>query len=202
MSITLYVEGGGYRALDTELRKAFQIFLTAAGVVQRPRVVACGSRQAAYTDFCNALATTNQVLLLVDAEAAVATAHAQGTAAQWQPWAHLLQRDGWACPNGATDLHCHLMVECMENWLLADPNMLSTFFGNGFDLSKLPKPGQSVEALGKVQTLGALKAATQGCKTKGQYGKGAHSFKLLALISPVKLLPVAPWAQRLVDALR
>jgi len=39
------------------------------------------------------------------------------------------------------------------------------------------------------------------CK-KGPYGKGAHSFGLLAQINPDPVLIASPWAKRLVDALK
>jgi len=202
VSVTLYVEGGGHRQLDAELRRAFQLFLTANDVVQRPRVVASGSRQSAYSDFCGALSRGEQAYLLVDAEAPVAAAHALGNAAQWLPWAHLQQRDGWARPKGATDLQCHLMVECMENWFLADATLLAAYFGKGFQAKQLPKPGGNVEALGKSQVLKGLLKATHNCDPKGVYSKGGHSFKLLSLLDPAKLLPLAPWAERFVQTLR
>lgn len=202
MSLTLYVEGGGHRLLNAELRKGFQSFITAAGIQQRPAVVASGSRKAAYDDFCIALTEGKRAMLLVDAEAAMAPAHQQGPATKWQPWAHLHGRDGWSRPPSATDLDCHLMVECMENWFLADPAMLANFFGHGFAANALPAPGGGgVERFSKAQTLQALKAATRTCQPKGAYGKGSHSFKLLALLSPRALLPQAPWADRFIQAL-
>lgn len=202
VSVTLYVEGGGHRQLDAELRRAFQTFLTAAGVNQRPKVIASGSRQSAYWDFRHAHERGEKVCLLVDAEAAVAATDAEGQASQWRPWDHLQQRDGWERPDGATDLQCHLMVECMENWFLADPALLADYFGNGFHPRGLPKQGANVEALGKSQVQQGLLAATRECTPKGEYSKGAHSFKLLALLDPAKLLPLAPWALRFVQAMR
>lgn len=202
MSPTLYVEGGGHRQLDAELRKAFHDFLGAAGVNARPRVVAGGSRQATHRAFYQALMRSEAAYLLVDAEATPEAELATGDPANWQPWAHLLTQDQWQRPDGATDQQCHLMVECMENWLLADPTMLAEYFGKGFQAQHLPKPGASVESLTKQQAQHGLVKATRQCASKGAYSKGAHSFKLLALLSPAKLLPLAPWAQRFVQTLR
>ncbi len=71
--VTIYVEGGGYRTLDTECRKAFHNFFEKAGFIKRlPRVIPCGRRDAAYDDFCTALKVATRtgdiVFLLVDSE--------------------------------------------------------------------------------------------------------------------------------------
>ena len=55
-----------------------------------PRVVACGSRQRAYDQFCAAIdeaETGNFIVLLVDSEAAVAASDS--------PWEHLKKCDKW-----------------------------------------------------------------------------------------------------------
>jgi hypothetical protein len=40
------------------------------------------------------------------------------------------------------------------------------------------------------------------CKTKAPYGKGEHSFKLLALIDPTKVANASPWANRFINELK
>jgi len=47
-----------------------------------------------------------------------------------------------------------------------------------------------------------LKRATERCKSKDKYGKGAHSFKLLKLVSPQTVAACAPWARRFLDELQ
>jgi hypothetical protein len=42
----------------------------------------------------------------------------------------------------------------------------------------------------------------QNCKTKAEYGKGEHAFKLLASIDPAKVMAASPWARRFVDELK
>ena len=59
--------------------------------------------------------------------------------------------------------------------------------------------GTSIETVEKAQLYQALSAATSACKTKAPYGKGEHSFKLLASIDPSKVVAAAPWAKRFVD---
>ena len=128
--VKLYVEGGGdSAALKTACREGFARFLEKAGLSgHMPRIVACGGRQDAFDSFCTALKNGEPALLLVDSEAPVAFAAQLGDAtvkdvrSQWLPWLHLLHRpgDGWEKPAGAQDMQCHLMVQCMESWLLAD----------------------------------------------------------------------------------
>ncbi len=203
----LYVEGGGdANALKTSCREAFTTFITDAGIVKRPRVVACGSRNEAYGDFCTAVANGEEAMLLVDSEGPVA-AHCQQPANEpqhWKPWTHLKQRQGdnWDKPSGSQDMDCHLMVQCMETWFLADRATLATFFGQGFRENDLPAAANAIEAVAKTQVYDALKHATRDCKTKDAYGKGEHSFKLLKEISPEKVMEASPWAKRFIDAIK
>lgn len=199
--VKLYVEGGGdSAALKTACRQGFTQFITNAGTGQRPRIVACGSRRDAYDSYCTAIASGEDAVLLVDSEAPVAHQHQQGQDAEWQPWQHLKQRpgDGWERPEGAPDTDCHLMVQCMESWLIADPATLKAFFGQGFRENQLPATANSVESVAKTQVYSALAKATKDCKTKAQYGKGEHSFKLLGNIDPTKVTAASPWASRFV----
>jgi hypothetical protein len=201
--VKLYVEGGGdTAALKTACREGFTTFISRAGVQNRPRIVACGSRRNAYESFCTALANGEAALLLVDSEAAVGAHHQQGAADTWQPWAHLKSRDDWEKPAGVTDVQCHLMVQVMESWFLADRATLSVFFGQGFRHNALPAAGRAIEEIAKVDVYDALKNATRDCKTKIEYSKGEHSFKLLTKLDPVKVTQASPWANRFVAEIR
>jgi len=46
-----------------------------------------------------------------------------------------------------------------------------------------------------------LAKATKDCKSKAQYGKGEHSFKLLGKIDPAKATAACPWASGLLSKL-
>jgi hypothetical protein len=204
--VKLHVEGGGD---TTELRGAcregFRTFISKAGMIKRPRIVACGSRRDAFESYCTAIASGEEALLLVDSEAPVeAEYHQGGEADQWLPWPHLKNRpgDGRDKPAGQPDSDCHLMVECMESWFLADRATLSRFFGQGFEMNQLPAPTRPIEELPKTLVYSSLASATRNCKTKDQYGKGAHSFKLLAQISPESVTSASPWAKRFIDELK
>lgn len=151
VSVKLYVEGGGgSKTLKTACRKGFQRFIEKAGLQGRmPRVVACGSRRNAYESFKTAHAGQDTtVLLLVDAE---------GPVTAESPWQHLEIHDNWDRPDHATDDQCHLMVQIMESWFLADPQTLKTFYGQGYRPDALPSD-QHVERIAKRDVSTALPA--------------------------------------------
>lgn len=203
--VKLYVEGGGDSAvLKTVCRKGFTTFISRVGIKNRPRVVACGSRRNAYESYCTAVANGEEAILIIDSEDAVNVQYQQGQADTWLPWAHLKRRpgDGWDKPLNSTDTDCHLMVQVMESWFLADRDALKAFFGQGFEENAWPVANKSIEGIAKEDVYKILAQATSKCKTKSAYGKGEHSFKLLTKIDPAKLTQASPWAKRFVDELR
>lgn len=195
----LYVEGGGdSNSLKTECRKGFSKFLEKAGLKGRmPRIVASGSRQNAFKDFVIACKNGEPAMLLIDSESAVSAENS--VIGSEQPWLHLAG-DQWEKPNIATDNQCHLMVECMESWLLADRRSLALFFGNGFNESALPSTTRSVESVSKQQLYESLAQATRNCKAS--YSKGNNSFKILAILDANVVMAASPWAKRFVDELK
>jgi Domain of unknown function (DUF4276) len=192
--VTIYVEGGSPGDLQSECRKGFRLFLEKAGLKgQMPKVVACGSRNEAYSRFCTALSIKADFpLLLVDSEGPVSET----------PWQHALHQEGdqWKKPDGTDDDHLHFMVQVMESWFLADRAALKTHFGFEFKDSKLPK-GKYLEAIPKQQVLDGLKTATQNCGRDKTYHKGRHSFEILGKISPQLVVAASPSAKRLIALL-
>jgi hypothetical protein len=201
--VKLFVEGGGNtRSLKDDCRHGFSEFLSKAGFSGRmPRIVACGSRNEAYEDFCTALRNGEKAFLLVDSESDITVAHQTGTYDNWLPWAHLLVRDRWEKPTGADEHHCHLMVQSMETWLLADRNAIAFYYGAGFNSN--PIQARVDESLTKQQVLDRLNQAVRNCTAKGKniYSKGNHSFKILEKINPNTVTEILPWAKRFVDIL-
>lgn len=198
--VFVYVEGGGDSdELKSECRRAFREFFakTDLGTTRRPRVVACGSRNSAYDSFDTAITQGKNALLLVDSEAPVAPANQ--VPGKFNPWAHLLTRDNWTKPASASNDNCHLMAQCMESWFIADWDTTAKFFKQGFDGGK--KPSGAVESVAKQEVYSTLELASKNCKTKAPYGKGAHSFKLLAMIKPKEVMEASPWAKRFIDEL-
>lgn len=200
----LFVEGGGDSGiLQSASREGFRSFITKAGLARRPRIVACGSRRNAYGSFRTAIANREAALLLVDSEAPVAPENQGGAPGDWRPWHHLkmLPDDGWDRPAGAEERHCHLMVQCMESWFIADLATLQGFFGQGFAPRALPE-GRPVETIDKAAVQAGLADATEACRTKAPYGKGEHSFKILSSIDPALVVAASPWAARFVQELK
>lgn len=198
--VKIYIEGGGdQRKLKNECRHAFSEFFRQADLTpHKPKLVACGSRNNAYDDFCiatrNAASNNTIPFLLVDSEAPVEAKHSA------YPWNHLEACDAWSKPDGVGQNQAHLMTQCMESWFLADKTALAEFFGQDFNEKSLPiRP--DIENVPKEDVLAALKKATSKTQ-KGPYGKGVHSFKILETVNPSKVTEASPWAKRLVKELK
>ncbi len=199
MRIKVFVEGGGNtHSLRSKCRRGFSNFFRRAGLEGRmPSVVASGRRRDAFDDFCAALRSPGKydfIVLLVDSEEPVVAGSG--------PWQHLKKtRDKWDQPSGATDDQVHLMVQCMEAWFLADKDCLAAYYGNDFNQNALPAR-EDIENIAKNDILNGLKNATRSRVPKGEYGKGQHSFDILARIDPDKVIAASPYAKRLVDTLK
>lgn len=77
---------------------------------------------------------------------------------------------------------CHLIVQMVEAWLVADPKSLSEYYGSGFHANSLPAR-EDVEAIEKRDLLSGLERATQKTQ-KGRYHKIHHGPALLARVRP------------------
>ncbi|OLN30822.1 DUF4276 family protein [Desulfosporosinus metallidurans] len=195
-TVKLYIEGGGEQnRLKRECRRAFASFFERVGFRGRmPRVVACGSRNEAFRDFCSSLKSADRTkeiaFLLVDSEDAVVEE------LQNKPWEHLRNRDHWTQPDAATNEQVHLMIQCMENLFLADTEALRRFFGQGFNSNALPS-NTNIERIAKSDVLRSLENATRHSQ-KGSYGKGDHSFKILEEVDAMKVVNASSSAKRLI----
>ena len=85
-------------------------------------------------------------MLLVDAE---------GPVTAYDPWQHLHASDGWARPASATNDQCHLMVQIMESWFLADVDALELFYERGLRRQSLPA-NPNIEQIPKQDVLNGL----------------------------------------------
>ena len=157
-----------------------------------PSIVACGGRDRVYDKFKLAHTESNRtVLLIVDAEELVTAQSA---------WQHLKNRDGWDRPSGVQDYQCHLMVQAMESWLVADREALGRYYGAGFRSNSIPQ-WPHVERVPKPDVEDRLKHATRHT-SKGSYHKGSHSFEILGMLDPDKVMNASPYAKRFIDTLR
>jgi len=199
VTVRIYAEGGGdhNKALQTECRRGFSEFFKKAGLENRmPKVVACGGRQQAYKDFRTAHTNAEEdsfPILLVDSEAAVMVT---------DPWQHVRSRpgDGWERPKDASNDQLHFMVQTMEAWFHADKKTLEKYYGNAFRANAL-SARPDIDNIPKADLFAGLERATRDCQ-KGEYSKGDHSFKILALIDPEKVRAASPvHAERLLSVL-
>jgi hypothetical protein len=198
---TVYAEGGARGAGAADLRRGFKALFDKLGLKHNPKVVACGSRQQAYERFKLALEQGDSALLLVDSEAPVHPDAMPGDdLTDWEPWIHLRQQDNWKRPPTATQRQAHLMVQCMESWLLCDPQALAQWFGAGYVQPPVHAPG--VEALSAHDAFQRLRDATRHCGRQKQYDKGWHSFEALARVRPEHIEARSLWAKRFFDVVR
>ncbi len=174
--IRIYVEGGGdSRQQKAQIREGFsQFFYKELG--KRISVIPCGSRNNTFRLFKAALQShvDDYNILLVDAEAYVKF--------NSTTWEHLRQRDEWVRPVNSRDNQCHLMVQTMEAWFMADVDAVAKFYGKKFNRNPIPRRND-IEDIPKSELEPALIKATKSTQ-KGSYKKIAHGAKLLALISP------------------
>ncbi len=192
MNVRIYVEGGGdQRVTLSACRAGFaEFFGKLVPLGRKPKIIACGSRGATFDDLRIALGKHANafVVLLVDSEGPLT--------AGYEPWTHLKARDSWDRPPGVAAESAHLMVQCMEAWLLADRDALATYYDQGFNGGALPG-NPNVEQVSRADVMSALDNATRHTRTKGRYHKTRHGFQILATIDPAKVRAASAHANRL-----
>ena len=175
-AIRIYFEGGGRFTWRT-IKEGFGEFLDPLRQLARSRgltwdLIAGGSRNDTFEKFRLGLEHHSKAfnVLLADSESRV----------ELPCWKHLRRQDRWDVPDLPED-HCHLMVQTMEAWLVADPDTLARYYGQGFRRKALPDRSD-VEAIPKDQLLHSLERATVGTQ-KGRYTKIRHCSDLLRLLN-------------------
>ena len=178
-SIGIYMEGGGdFKNGRAALRLGMDDFL--GSVKSRVRALswqwklACwGGRAAAFRRFRTAVKNNEHelTLLLVDAEAPVFKPVQQ----------HLADRDKWKT-QFAPESNFHLMAQTMETWMVADPDALAEYYGDGFRPTALPRR-QDLELEPRRDLQKGLERATQNTR-KGAYHKIRHASSLLRHLDP------------------
>ena len=184
--VTIYMEGGGDSwHLKAQLRQGMDGFLASLkNQVQSKRwkwkLTPCGGRREAYDAFMNARDRPRSgeiIVLLVDSEGPVTTA----TRAQYL---EKRQGDQWDL-NGVAEEALHLMIQCMETWIVADPEALAAYFGQYFSASALPRR-RYLEEVPALEVTRALAKATQRTP-KREYRKIRDASALLRRVEPRKV---------------
>jgi hypothetical protein len=198
-AVRIYVEGGGDgKNSKLHFRIALNAFFKQPVSIARTKrirwdVAACGSRNDTHNGFSNDNLLDDPdaaVVMLVDSEGPVTDGHT--------PKQHLQRRDNWDLRQRHDD-QCHLMVEMMEAWFLADVDALADYYGANFSRTSIPRR-DNVEQIQKQDVTLALERATRHVQ-KGSYHKGQHSHELLKLISPDKVRKRASHCDKLFEVL-
>jgi len=176
--IRIYVEGGGQDKLTwRKIREGLSNFLDPLRQLARSHrvgwsIIPCGSRNDTFEELKIGLRTRPEAfnVLLVDSEGPVSRSRLE----------HLRHQDRWDVAL-LTEDQCHLMVQTIEAWLVADPEALAGYYGQDFRPKALPKH-DDVEAIPKDQLYASLKRATFRTQ-KGPYHKIRHCADLLGLLN-------------------
>ena len=93
----------------------------------------------------------------------------------------------------------NLMVQTMETWIVADPDALSTYYGQNFNGNVLPGR-TNLEEVAKREVARVLNQATERT-TKGRYHKIRHASDLLKRIDVERVKQRCPHCARLFNVL-
>jgi hypothetical protein len=182
----IYIEGGASgrdsKNLNIRCQKAFHSLLDKMGFKGRkPRLKACGGRDAVYEDFCTAHSARQDdfVAMWIDSEEPM-----QDAEAAWQHLASVTSVAAWECPADAADEQVLFMTTCMETWIVADRETLERHYGHKLHENILP-PLDNLEDRGRHDVQDRLERATKDCKNA--YAKGKRSFEILEEVTPEAL---------------
>ena len=155
----------------------------------RWRLICWGGRDATYRRFRSAIRNreADVVMLVVDAESPLNNA----------PIDHLRRQDGWDLSFVNASM-IHLMVQTMETWLVADPDALAAYYGQGFRRSALPTH-VDIESVPKSDVERAVNNATRDTQ-KGDYHKIRHASELLKRVDPDRVQDRCPACAKLFAA--
>ena len=195
--VAIYMEGGGDgKSAKAAIRQGMDALLRPLKDAARVKalhwkLVPCGGRDEAFRRFRDAVNHGDSVIavLLVDSEGPVNRA----------PRSHLQSRDGWDDMGFAGEDTIHLMVQVMETWIVADPDALSTYYGQNFNGNVLPR-AENLEQVSKADVTRTLNRATEQT-TKGCYHKIRHASNLLKRIDVERVKKRCPHCARLFDKL-
>ncbi|MGH2457745.1 MAG: DUF4276 family protein [Chloroflexota bacterium] len=191
--VRLYIEGGGsHNETKIRLRQGFRQFFNGLVTLARAnqvefRIVMGGSCLEAFKLFRAHIRSRSGAfsVLLVDSEGPIGE-----SLAECLPDPH-----AWRALE-LPDQHCHLMVQAMEAWLLADIECLKNYYGQLFEGNSIPPEGSDVESLSTDSLIDILEKATRHTR-KGVYHKIRHASELLEKIDATKVRQSSAHCDRL-----
>jgi hypothetical protein len=194
--IRVYVEGGGdSNSGKSDVRRGFHQFLSQIIALARVKnigwnITACGNTTATKNAFTTALKLhpTALNILIVDSDGPVISSPSQ----------HLFKKDEIDAFNISDD-QCHLMVQVMETWIVADVNAMMDFYGDKFNANPIPKR-PDIEQVGREEIYRILKEATKNTQ-KGEYHKINHGPIILGRANAATVREKAPHCEQLFTTL-
>lgn len=199
--IVVFIEGdskqkGKYNSIS--LREGFQYFFsTISGIANSKgikfRPIPCDSKFQTFKDFLNGIKVYKNsfVAFLIDSDGEVDDAETAKSFLQ-------KQNENWRFDDVAED-QCHLMVQTMESWLIADLESLKNYYGQNFRSNPIPKHADCEKALKSDIEDGLLRATRD--TTKGAYHKVKHGAELLRRLDVDKVKAKCKYCKRLFDVL-
>ncbi|HEV2854060.1 MAG TPA: DUF4276 family protein [Thermoanaerobaculia bacterium] len=180
--IRIYIEGGGNDRLSwRKIRAGFGEFFDSLRRLARSHriewsIITGGPRSETFKEFRMGIKRHPDAfnVLLVDSESPVGLPRR----------IHLQQQDRWDMSSLQED-QCHLMVQAIEAWLVADPDAMAEFYGQGFRRNALPRQ-EDVEAIAKGDLMAKIESAVKDTQ-KRTYKKIDHCAELLKRLNPQRV---------------
>ncbi len=198
--IHIFIEGGSKgqdRFSSQKLRIGFASFLSELVAEAREKKIRfniniCGSTDQTFRIFQSANEKANNSFLcfLVDSDKPLEDDDTPKS---------FLQREKTLNFENVKDEQCHLMVQIMESWFLADIETLKNFYGQHFKHNAMPKQN-NVEKIAKLEVENFLDKATNET-SKGKYHKIRHGADLLGKIKTSEVREKAEHCRRLFETI-
>lgn len=197
--IRIYIEGDRKsKTSNISLREGFSTFFKDLREKARENkikfdVILGGNSAETFKDFLLGVKShpNSFVAFLIDSDEEVSEEDSPKSFLQKQT-----KSKNWNLKN-VDDNQCHLMVQIMESWFLADVEALKSFYGQKFN-SKSVSKNKDIEKIPKSSVEISLDTATKETQ-KGIYceNKLKHSAELLSKIDVIKIRQRAKHCDRL-----